>query len=222
MANLSRTRQAFQRIAIGLAVVSFAGGIYLLAPVRASSAQSMEDLKQLQKDYKAEYEQVAPLRGLPEKLVKSRTDIAKFYAERLPARNSTISSEIGRLAKANHVSIEGVKYTNSESDIQQLSLAEVDATISGEYANVAKFINSVERNKTFFLIDSLDLADEKSGSIKLILKMETYLRPASAADYKAAPNDEASDDEEQQDEEDQQPAPSPKVTPKVAPKGKTK
>jgi type IV pilus assembly protein PilO len=38
-----------------------------------------------------------------------------------------------------------------------------------------KFINALERDKMFFLIDGVNLA-EQQGNVRLQLKLETYLR----------------------------------------------
>jgi hypothetical protein len=37
-----------------------------------------------------------------------------------------------------------------------------------------RFINSLERDPLFFIIDSVDLGGEQSGVVKLQLKLETY------------------------------------------------
>jgi hypothetical protein len=43
-----------------------------------------------------------------------------------------------------------------------------------------KFINGLERDKMFFLIDGINLA-EQQGNVRLQLKLETYLRGGTAA-----------------------------------------
>jgi hypothetical protein len=39
-----------------------------------------------------------------------------------------------------------------------------------------RFINAVERNPVFFLIESVQLGGEEGGKVKLQMHMETYLR----------------------------------------------
>jgi hypothetical protein len=39
-----------------------------------------------------------------------------------------------------------------------------------------RFINALERDKTFFIVNSVVLGDAQGGSVKLQLKLETYLR----------------------------------------------
>ena len=44
----------------------------------------------------------------------------------------------------------------------------------GDYLQLVRFINSLERDPLFFIIDSVDLGGEQSGVVKLQLKLETY------------------------------------------------
>ena len=53
---------------------------------------------------------------------------------------------------------------------------EMEAELTGSYVSLAKFINALERDDTFFIIDSIALAGEQKGPIKLQMKFETYLK----------------------------------------------
>ena len=39
-----------------------------------------------------------------------------------------------------------------------------------------RFINALERNKLFFIVDSVVLGGEQGGSVKLEVRLETYSR----------------------------------------------
>ena len=52
----------------------------------------------------------------------------------------------------------------------------IDGSVSGEYRNVAEFINGVERSKSFFLIQNLALSGAQGGLVNLQLRIGTYLR----------------------------------------------
>jgi type IV pilus assembly protein PilO len=51
----------------------------------------------------------------------------------------------------------------------------MEITLSGDYLQEVKFINALERDKMFFLIDGITLG-EQQGNVRLQLKLETYLR----------------------------------------------
>lgn len=179
MADLGKIRKRFTVLAGVLGGVAAIAALYLVLPLGQTSAELYKDLGDTRDEFKRKEVEVKPLRGLPDKLVTTHGDINDFYRERLPARQSAVSQEIGKIASANHVTLSDVKYDNVETDIPDLREVMVEAQLSGDYANVAKFINAVERNKTFFLVDGLSLDDQKAGAVKLQLKMETYLRPSN-------------------------------------------
>jgi hypothetical protein len=43
-----------------------------------------------------------------------------------------------------------------------------------------RFINALERDQQFFLVDSVVLGGEQNGVVKLQLKLETYLKMGAA------------------------------------------
>ena len=177
MATLTETRKRFSTIAIVLGVVSMGALLYLLLPLRTSVSDRYGELSLARTELKNAERQVLPLRGLPTKLVKSQHDIRAFYHERLPARYSVISDELGKLASRSGITLADVHYeTPQETDVPDLELITMSSSVSGDYTRVMKFINGLERNKIFFLIDGLSLADQNAGTVKLDLHLETYLR----------------------------------------------
>ena len=51
---------------------------------------------------------------------------------------------------------------------------EIDADFSGGYLQLVRFINGLERDPLFFIVDSVQLGGEQGGVVKLQLKLETY------------------------------------------------
>ena len=51
---------------------------------------------------------------------------------------------------------------------------EIQADFSGDYLQLVRFINALERDSLFFIIDSVELGGEQAGVVKLQLKLETY------------------------------------------------
>jgi hypothetical protein len=54
----------------------------------------------------------------------------------------------------------------------------MDAILNGDYRPLVLFMNSLERDKMFFLINGVTLTGQQSGMVGLRLKLTTYLRPA--------------------------------------------
>jgi type IV pilus assembly protein PilO len=96
-----------------------------------------------------------PLEGLDEKLAQATKDADKFYKERLPFANSEVAGELGALAKKQGVKLTRVQYAYSpvmDGTAGALTEARMDASLSGDYRPLVVFINSLERDKMFFLI----------------------------------------------------------------------
>ena len=57
----------------------------------------------------------------------------------------------------------------------------MDAGISGEYPQIMRFVNGLERDQTFFVIRAMALTGQQGGLVNLRLRVSTWLRPADAA-----------------------------------------
>lgn len=143
-------------------------------------SQRPEVVEQEKLAYKALELQAAPLRGLPGKVELARTDAGKFYDQRIPANYSSIAAELGSLAVKNGVRLTRVQYTQSPA-ITGLAEIRMDASLSGEYPGLMRFINGLERDKNFFLISGLTLTGQQGGVVNLRMRVITYLHAADAA-----------------------------------------
>jgi hypothetical protein len=57
----------------------------------------------------------------------------------------------------------------------------MDAGITGDYPQIMRFVNSLERDQTFFVIRAMSLTGQQGGLVNLRLRVSTWLRPADAA-----------------------------------------
>ncbi len=121
-----------------------------------------------------------PLRGLDKRLETTSDQIKTFYRTRVPANYSTIATQIGNLMVASGVRLTSVRY-GQRPPANNLSEIVIDAGITGEYPQIMKFINSVERDKIFFVITGMNLTGQQGGMVNLRLQLSTWLRPADAA-----------------------------------------
>lgn len=172
-------RQTRKNIKIALAVlvgVDVLAAAVLFSPLVGSADSRRQELNQLRNELQTKTRQVEPLTDLPKKVISANRQIGDFYKKRFPAQESQIPTQFGKLAAANGVAIEGAKYKVDEDEIGGVRPVELDANLSGNYVSLAKFINALERDDTFFIISSITLAGEQKGPIKLQMKLETYLK----------------------------------------------
>ena len=52
----------------------------------------------------------------------------------------------------------------------------MDASLSGDYRPLVLFVNSLERDKMFFVITGVTLTGQQSGTVGLRVRLTTYLR----------------------------------------------
>ncbi len=132
-----------------------------------------------QVELKAMELQTAPLRGLDKRVEQSREQVNAFFAKRIPPNYSTISNRVDELGVASDVRPTRVEYTQGEpgSNLTKISM---DASITGEYPAVMRFINSLERDPIFFVIEDMTLTGQQGGTVSLRMQVSTWLRPADA------------------------------------------
>ena len=142
----------------------------------ATSGSSTGALASRQVQLKALEKGIAPLRGLEQRVDDSRAQMRAFYSKRIPPNYSSIAARIGELALKGPVRLTRVQYTQGAPgiDLTEISL---DATITGEYQQIMRFINSMERDQTFFVIRGMQLTGQQGGLVSLRLKVSTWLRP---------------------------------------------
>ncbi|HYL63681.1 MAG TPA: type 4a pilus biogenesis protein PilO [Candidatus Methylomirabilis sp.] len=117
---------------------------------------------------------------------KTRKDCDKFE-QSLPAAStgdSVIYSELYDIARKAGLQI--VSLANKQNSIQNRGLAEIgiEATVSGEYGSVIRFVNDLQRSPTFYILDGLALSSDtqnqrSGGAIRVALHIRTYLREAA-------------------------------------------
>jgi len=174
MASIREVRKTLVPVVIVLAVLDVAGVVYLLSPAGRSREARLRDLAALKAQVAAKQQEVLPSRGMDEKLKVASTDIEAFYKERFPTQYSAVSEELGKLAGASGVQIAAVKYDDKDAPVEGLRKLEIEVALSGSYLQEVKFINALERDKLFVVIDGVTLG-EQQGNVRLQLKLETYL-----------------------------------------------
>lgn len=179
MASIRDARKTLLPVLIGLVVIDLACVGYILSPAGRSRDARERDLAALQVQLAAKRQEVLPTRGMDGKLKQASTDIIDFYKDRFPAQYSTVSEELGKLASASGVQITAVKYDDKDAPVESLRKLNIELALSGSYLQEVKFINALERDKLFFLIDGVTLG-EQQGNVRLQLKIETYLRSGAA------------------------------------------
>jgi hypothetical protein len=169
-------RQLRKKLTVILAVMlclDLVCAAILLSPL-GRSRQS--EIQALQGQLRLKAAQVQPLRGLDKKVVVAKQEIADFYRDRLPSTYSSIDAEMGKLADQNGTNMTAVKFHLEDEQGGGLRPITIESLLSGDYLHIVKFVNALERDKMLFIVNSIVLGDAKGGTVKLQLKMQTYMK----------------------------------------------
>lgn len=176
-----------KRIVIGtvalVVLVDIGLGIYSW---RLSTSPSMSPQKLYEEttELKALKGDIERAEKIERNLPKTIQDCDKFEKSLPPAASasSAISAEVGDLAKKSGLQVQGINFHDKEIGGRSITEREMEATVSGDYQNVVKFLNSLQRSQNMYVVDSLELGTEAQtpNLVRVSLHMKTYFRTVSA------------------------------------------
>jgi len=178
MPDLRNTRRKL-KIAIAAMVAAdvIAAGV-LFSPLVGSAESRQQQLNQMFAEYRKKTRDVEPMRDMPKKIVLAKDQIGEFYKGRFAERDSELTTELGKLASENGIHILSAKYREEDPEASGIVPVEIEGSFAGDYLQLVRFINTVERSKMFFTVDGVDLAGESKGPVHLHIIMHSYLRGA--------------------------------------------
>ena len=180
MPELKETRRKLKIALAAMGVVDVIALLVYFSPLVGLQSSRQAQLAQLWLVLQQKTRETAPLRGLDKKIPLAQKQIDDFYRDRLPEESSAVSEDLGKLAAASGVRIGSIKYSFKDPESVGLRRMEIEADLGGDYLQLVRFINSVERDRMFFLVDSVQLGGEQAGVVKLQMKAETYLKTGTA------------------------------------------
>src|SRR5208283_3358049 len=176
MPDLGNSRRKL-KIAIGAMLAADLVAVAVLFSPLVGSADSRQlQLNQLRVELQKKNREVAPLRGMDKKIVLAKSQIGAFYKDRFAAKDSDLTNELGKLAAQNGIRIQQAHYKEEEPETSGIVPVEINGSFSGDYLQLVRFINTLERSKMFFEVDGVDLAGEGAGPVKLGITIHSYLR----------------------------------------------
>jgi type II secretion system (T2SS) protein M len=178
MPDIDKLHRRFRlTLAVLLAICTGAAAV-LLSPIGSSSRTHQQELQQLRWELQAKTAENTPLQGIDQKVISAQQEIATFYHDRLPSSYASISETLGSIASDNGVSLVTGHYKAEASGVPGLQYVTIEASITGDYPHLVKFINATERDKAFFLIDDVSLTQQQAGVIQVQIRIEAFLREA--------------------------------------------
>ncbi len=176
MPDLGYSRRKL-KIAIGVMLaVDIAAAAVLFSPLVGSADSRRLQINELRAELIKKTHAVEPLRGMDKKIVLAKDQINEFYKDRFAPKDSVLVNELGKLASENGIRIQQEHYKEEDAETSGIVPVEIAGSFSGDYLQLVRFINTLERSKMFFEVDSVDLAGEGAGPVKLGITIHSYLR----------------------------------------------
>ncbi|MEO6828770.1 MAG: GspMb/PilO family protein [Acidobacteriaceae bacterium] len=163
-----------------LCLLNLGLAVQLAIAWKGAEAGNAARLEQHVTEYRTMQLKTTPLRGLDKKIEQARGDQDAFYEKRFPGSYSEVETGLGKLAVKNNVLLNRVQYKQAKPN-EGVSEILIDASLSGDYAPVVRFINGLERDKIFFIVDGIALSGQQSGIVSLRMRLTTYLRGTEAS-----------------------------------------
>ncbi len=165
------------KVAIGTMLAADVVAVAVLfSPLVGSAASRRLQINELRAELTKKTREVEPLRGMDKKIVLAKGQISGFYKDRFAATDSDLANGLGKLAAENGIGIQQAKYTEEDPEVSGVIPVGIELSFSGDYLQLVRFINTLERSKLFFAVDSVDLAGESTGPVKLQITIHSYLR----------------------------------------------
>jgi type IV pilus assembly protein PilO len=177
-----------QAILAGAIVLVFADVVLAAYSLRLSSAprSPLQELNLQLKQLEILKADIKRAQDIREKMPTIKKDCDRFENSLFPAATgySSITSELGDIAKKAGLQIETLGLKQKEIPEHGVTEIALDATVTGDYKNVVLFLNGVQRSPNLYVVDGLGLGSENTnqgptGAVKVALHMKTYFRTAS-------------------------------------------
>src|SRR5260370_9411571 len=146
MRNIREARLRFAVIVAFLAAVGLGAAGFLVAPIGGRPRARRQEIERLRAELRAKALEAQASRGIDQKVMVAKDQVAEFYKERLPSSYAFVSEELGKVAAATGVSLGAGRYHAEPSGATGLQRLHIDIAITTHFVQPVKFINGEDQN----------------------------------------------------------------------------
>jgi type IV pilus assembly protein PilO len=182
-----RDPRVVARLAVGtLLLANVAAALFLFKPWGGSADDLARELSTLQAQLPQRQALLARTKLLVSKIEKGRAEGDQFFSKYVLPRRAAFSSIVGELdALAGQAGIKPKESTFSIEPIdgaEQYGMMTISSNFEGQYGNLTKFVNLVDRSQRFLIIESLQAAPQPAGQVvNVTIKLNVFIREEGGA-----------------------------------------
>ncbi len=172
-----------RRVLIGLGVAALAELLFWFVAVRPLSDRELEQqalLTALALQVEQRQESLERLRAAGERVNGARDNGDLLLAELTFDRRTTFSellTELGRAAKEAGVEVRETSYNSDTIDgNEQYGMVSINANFRGQYEDLVKFLNLLDRSRKFLIIERLGAAPREEGGLQITMRVDAFVR----------------------------------------------
>ena len=180
--NLRKRKRAFVRLALVLVVNAV---VYGAVTHRLANKQERlaRDQQELSTELDARSDELDQLSGAAAQVTENQSAVDEFWTDTVQPRVPGLTEaweEIDRLTRETNVTKGRIGY---DRDLLDVGLEQIRATmpVEGNYFDLVRFINRLERSAFFFLIEEVQLSQretENTSTLRLDCSISFYLKAA--------------------------------------------
>jgi hypothetical protein len=172
-------RKAIVRWSLGIILVAdgvLAGANWRIARSPHVPAGELVRLQLLEKSYRADNARLEKFRT---ELPSDEKQWDEFYTTHFrPSVTgySGISADLGELSRSAGLTMGTVTFHQYPPDSHGLMQVDIGTGVEGDYDSLLRFLDKLEHSQNFYVLDSLALASNSAGHLRLNLQLRTYFR----------------------------------------------
>jgi len=149
----------------------------------ATAPRTQQDLAALTRNRDLLRADVLRAQEIRKSIPDIQKDCDQFEQALYPASTgySAVAAELGSLASKSGLLIEGAEFRQTEVKGRHLDEIQVDATVTGGYAAVVRFLNALQRSSNVYAVEDLSAKSEATsqgptGQVRVTMHIKTYFR----------------------------------------------
>ncbi|MCI0611638.1 type 4a pilus biogenesis protein PilO [bacterium] len=151
---------------------------FLVLPKQDRIAALQKNYADLRNQGAADQKEIKQLQARLKHLQQAQEDLKTIYNKLLIRRTEGMSIRMELEGLANNLQVKRSDFSYDYKQLEDFGLQHfmLSVPVEGNYRNIRRFINSIERSEHFLILDRVDLSSERKEDIlNLDFTLSTYL-----------------------------------------------